>query len=394
MKWFKAKYPGIRFREHETRRHGVSKDKYFVIRYQLDGKTKTESLGWASEGWTEQKANETLSEIKKRIRTGENVRTLEEKRQVKQKERAAAITFQSFFDTVYLPAQTSKKKATVYAETNYAKNWIMPVIGEKSFVDISPLDIERLKKNMMQAGKAARTVEYIFAIIRQIWNMARRDGLTKESSPTQGVKKPKINNARERYLTPEESDQLLDAIKAKSQALYRLCLVSLNCGLRASEIFNLKWQHINLDDGTLFVSDGKGYQSRYAFMTDVIKDLFENIVPGAPNEYVFKDRNGNHIVRVSGLFQRTVDALGLNNGLSDRRQMVVFHSLRHTFASNLAQNGIDLYVIQRLMGHKTFDMVQRYSHLSDSTLLAAVESLNHKPTTGADVIPLTSTKQS
>jgi len=65
----------------------------------------------------------------------------------------------------------------------------------------------------------------------------------------------------------------------------------------------------------------------------------------------------------------------LNKGIDDRRQKLVFHSARHSFGSVLAEQGQDLYTIQKLIGHKTVTMTQRYSHLSENKLKSAVESL-------------------
>jgi site-specific recombinase XerD len=67
--------------------------------------------------------------------------------------------------------------------------------------------------------------------------------------------------------------------------------------------------------------------------------------------------------------------LGFNAGVTDRRQRVVFHTLRHTFASWLVQNGTDLYTVSKLLGHSDISMTQRYSHLSDDTLQRAVKNL-------------------
>ena len=136
-------------------------------------------------------------------------------------------------------------------------------------------------------------------------------------------------------------------------------MVSLDCGLRASEIFNLRWQQIDLNKGTIFV-DGKGDKSRYAFMTESVRNMFSEMLKGAPNELVFQNRTGGKIRRISNLYNRSVSDLGLNDGVKDSRQKVVFHSLRHTFASWLAQNGENLYLIQKLMGHARFSMVQRF----------------------------------
>ncbi len=79
--------------------------------------------------------------------------------------------------------------------------------------------------------------------------------------------------------------------------------------------------------------------------------------------------------RISPTFHRVVKELGLNKGIDDRRQKLVFHSARHSFGSLLAEQGQDLYTIQKLIGHKTVTMTQRYSHLTENKLRNAVESL-------------------
>ena len=81
------RYPGVRWREHPERKHGVAFDRYFVIRYKLDGKDRQESLGWATQGWTEQKANARLAELKEAQRTGQGAVTLAAKRAVAKAQR-------------------------------------------------------------------------------------------------------------------------------------------------------------------------------------------------------------------------------------------------------------------------------------------------------------------
>jgi len=389
MKYVKSKHLGVRYKEHPTRKHGVNPDRYFVIRYQLNGKTKQEGVGWASDKWTEGRVIELLTELKKNIRTGEGPRTLAEKRELensrrekeqqsKEKQEREAITFGQYFTETYLPtARLTKKQGTCKSEEIYFNGWIRPVIGDNPFKNIMPLQIEKLKQNLLKAGRSPRTVEYIFAIVRQVWNMAARDGLVDRKCPTAEVKKPKISNNRQRFLSREEADKLLDDVKDRSKQTYQFCLVSLHCGLRAGEIFNLRWIDINLDDGTIFIADGKGEKYRYAYMTGKIKDMFSAMNRGKPEEFVFKNRKGGKVERLSNCFQRSVKHLGLNAGVTDSRQKVVFHTLRHTFASWLVENGTDLYIVQKLMGHASFAMVQRYSHLGESTLQAAVKRLDN-----------------
>ena len=93
-------------------------------------------------------------------------------------------------------------------------------------------------------------------------------------------------------------------------------------------------------------------------------------------DYVFPARDGGQRRWVSDTFERVVEALGFNDGIEDARQRVVFHSLRHTFASWLVQRGVPLYTVAELMGHTTLEMTKRYSHLAPDTMRAAAMGLS------------------
>ena len=86
-------------------------------------------------------------------------------------------------------------------------------------------------------------------------------------------------------------------------------------------------------------------------------------------------KDGQKIKEVSNAFQRIVDDLGFNDGVTDRRQRVVFHTCRHTFASWLAIQGTPIYTIAKLMGHKSISMSERYAHLSPDHKKQAVMGL-------------------
>ena len=98
------------------------------------------------------------------------------------------------------------------------------------------------------------------------------------------------------------------------------------------------------------------------------------------NEFLVQ--NGNEIRKVSHTFNRVVQQLGLNNGITDRRQKVVFHTLRHTYASWLVQTGVDLYTVQKLMGHSNISMTERYAHLGENTFKKAVKNLERSLANG------------
>ena len=156
-KYKASKFPGVRYREHKTRKHGLRFDRYFQIRYQRDGKTICESLGWASDGWSDKKASETLGKIKEAIRTGNGAQSLKESRDLAKKEREAieqqelaSITFSDLFNKTYLPiAQQDKKPKSWKTEDSWFRNWIQPVIGSLALADIAPIHIEKIKSNML-----------------------------------------------------------------------------------------------------------------------------------------------------------------------------------------------------------------------------------------------------
>jgi len=384
-KWHSTKYPGIRYREHPIRRHGVKKDRYFTIRYQRDGNRKEEGLGWASEGWTFEKVLIELAAIKKAHITGEGANSLQEKREAEKKRRKTEkVTqerlkikntfFETFFYEKYLPiAQTDKKESTYKTETELFKNWIKPVIGKIPIRDIHPFHIEKVKKNILDAKRSPRTVQYTLAIIRQIWNTARREGFVNTDSPTKLVKIPTFDNKRQRFLSHEEADLLLKKLKNRSEPLSQITLLSLHCGLRASEIFNLTWGDIFLEKGFITLRDTKSGKNDFAYMTDDIKEMFKKMNRGLNHELIFENRNGGKIKSISNTFDRVIKECGFNNNVTDRKQKVVFHSLRHTYASWLVENGTDLYTVQKLMRHSSSKMTERYAHLGENTLQKAVK---------------------
>ena len=101
-----------------------------------------------------------------------------------------------------------------------------------------------------------------------------------------------------------------------------------------------------------------------------------------PSDHVFSGRKGL-LDRISITFKRTIDELKLNDGIDDPRLQICFHSCRHSYASWMIEQGADLYIVQKLLGHKTNVMTQRYAHLSENRLKDAAKALsqawqNHK----------------
>lgn len=393
VKWIKAKSPGVRYHEHGSRKNGVRFDRYYSIRYKLNGKDKEEGLGWASQGWTEQKAVERLAELKQNQRTGEGAQTLQEKREKAKEQRQAEkeaqeqaqkenITIKQYFKDIYYPAaMTHKKKQSYSKEETHFRLWIAPVIGDKPLKEVAEFDVRRINKKILAAGKAPRTAQYILATLRQIWNMACRDGIVTGASPTRNVKIPKFDNRRKRFLSHSEAIALLCKLKERNEQIYRMAFLALHTGMRASEIFKLTWGCIDSERGIITILDAKSGKGRVAFMTAQIKEMFSNMTSDSEkrknDDLVFPNRDGNVYTEISIIFRNAVVDLKFNENVSDPRQRVMFHTLRHTFGSWHAEAGTDLYVIKELLGHGSIQLTERYSHLSNGILSNATKTLEN-----------------
>jgi len=196
-------------------------------------------------------------------------------------------------------------------------------------------------------------------------------------NPIRRVKMPKLNNRRERFLTREESERLLNELAGVGKQLHNMALLSLHTGLRAGEVFNLRWRDIDLENKMIHVSDPKNKEPRKALMTEQVKAMFQSKLSEDSHheEYVFRSTKGAIILEISNAFARAVKRLGLNDGVTDRRQKVYFHTLRHTYCSWLAIQGTPILTISKLAGHKSLAMTERYSHLSPDHKRDAVNQL-------------------
>ncbi|MEI6313650.1 MAG: tyrosine-type recombinase/integrase [Syntrophus sp. (in: bacteria)] len=187
-------------------------------------------------------------------------------------------------------------------------------------------------------------------------------------------------------ITDDEANILVANLNKKSSQLHDICLLSLYCGLRAGEIFNLRGQDLDFENNLIHIADPKNKHPRKAYMTAKVRGILLARKPESPGQLVFKSREkkknkdisttpDEKITSVSRTFERIIDELGFNSGITDPRQKIVFHSLRHTFASWLALQGEPIQVIGELLGHRTLTMTQRYAHLTGDHKRRAAEKL-------------------
>lgn len=348
------KFVGVYYRESDQRRHHGKPDRCFYVTYRdASGKFIYEKVGWGSEGYTAALASQLRGERLRLIRHGEEL-----PRERKKK----GVLFSELWDRYDTWLQANKSDPR-HDRCTYRIH-LQGRFSGKTLDQVVPLDLERMKDDLHREGKAAATIKHCLVLVRQLFNKAIAWELWEGRNPVSAIKLPKLNNERQRFLTVEEAERLMAELEKRSPQTRNIAFLSLYTGLRAGEIFGLKWHDVDSKNGIIHVT-GKGGGQEKVYMTDSVKRLFDQIGEGNPDDPVFKVRGGGkeHIKEVSKAFFKAVESAGLNEGIVDPLQKVTFHTLRHTFASWLALRGTPLFTIRELMRHKDIRMTMRYSHL-------------------------------
>ncbi|WP_279028315.1 tyrosine-type recombinase/integrase [Bilophila wadsworthia] len=214
---------------------------------------------------------------------------------------------------------------------------------------------------------AGQTVNNIFSFMRSAINRAIATGTWSGVNPlsTKGGtwKMVRANNERLRFLTREEAKALLDDLEKRHPQLHDMALLSLRTGLRPTEIFKLRGQDVDGNACGLYIIQKGGKRVFVRVPEDMIQML--QAYKRKPGEPIFQQpRKRTAFDKTPACFQTAVRKLNLAPENGDSLYAVTLHTMRHTFASWLAQSGkVSLMELQKLMRHKNITMTMRYAHL-------------------------------
>lgn len=371
----RTKTAGVYRRESTDRVFKGKPDICFDITFKFDGKKIWEKVGWVSEGYSEKLAANVRAERIRSIRHGEELP------QHKKKVPLLSVVAEKYLKW----SSENKTRKGIDDKSRYEKH-LKPRFADVPMDEINPFDLERMKSEMHKAGTAPKTISHCLGLLRSMFNKANAWNIYNGPNPVTKVKMPKVENARDRFLSVEEARILLKELKhdvrfkteyreLEDPQLHDIALFSLHTGARASEIFNIKGRDVDFTNGLIALRDTKNTETRYAPMTQDVRDMLKRREPDKPEHYIFMNSDGKKITEVTTSFERVIRRLKFNEGVTDPRLKVVFHTLRHTFASWLAIQGTPLFTIAKLMGHKTIAMSFRYSHLSPGHKKDAVQGL-------------------
>jgi integrase len=251
---------------------------------------------------------------------------------------------------------------------------LKPFFGGQRLADISPFLIEKYKRLRKEASRSEVTINRELAFLKNMFTMAIKWGKASEN-PMKQVRLFREDNGRTRFLAEDEEAHLLACC---GPYLRPIVITALHTGFRKSELLCLTWADVDFVRQTLTVRAAytKNGETRSVPMTAVLTDTLKAIrINAAPTAPVFRTREGQPYRHISTAFGTAMRRAGVMD--------FTFHDLRHTFASRLVMEGVDLTTVKELMGHKHITMTLRYAHLAPGHKRSAIAVLDRL----ADKVP-------
>lgn len=226
--------------------------------------------------------------------------------------------------------------------------------------------VEEFQTQRLTQGNKPATVNRLIATLKHMftkavdWDMVEEEALKR----VRKVKLLREDNRRLRFLSKEEMLRLLESC---SSHLHPIVLTAFNTGMRKSEILNLRWNQVDFKHGFILLEVTKSGERREIPMNQILRETLRKIPRRLNNPHVFTNGKGKPYKDVKGSFASALRKAGIKD--------FKFHDLRHTFASHLVMEGVDLTTVKELLGHKTLNMTLRYAHLAPGHKVRAVSVL-------------------
>lgn len=298
------------------------------------------------------------------------------------------ITVENLIDK-YIEYELPKKKQRAQTDMKRALNWYKKEIGHLYLSSVNSAVLVECRNKLATKKKeipmvngvlnvkdeviSPATVNHYMAYMQIVFTYAVNELEVMQTNPMSKVKKLTLNNKRTRCLELKEITKLLNACKDVSYELFLCVMIALLADARKGEIIKLTWKDVDLEHKMFYFKDRKNKEDIGIPIHELLyQELLEykkaKPVRYLDKDYLFPDENGNPKESLIGkLFPKIVKKCGIK----DFR----FHDLRHTGASWQAMNGVSQAFTQRILGHKTSAMTNRYSHLRDEGLRPVINDI-------------------
>ena len=233
--------------------------------------------------------------------------------------------------------------------------------GNKTLKQIGVNDIEKYKK--ARVNKVANSsINRELNVLSKMFSIAVENKYI-QINPCLGVKRLRIENKPDRFLSIEEEEKLL---KAANPNLRLIILVALYTGMRQGEILNLKWKDLNLKEKYIKILKTKNNKVRKIPLAKTLEEAFTSL-PRLSEYVICNPLTKTRYINIHKVFDETVKRAKIEH--------ITFHQLRHSAATRMVEKGIDLVVVKEILGHADLSTTQKYSHPVPQRMLDAINEL-------------------
>ncbi|MBU2860269.1 site-specific integrase [Acidithiobacillus ferrooxidans] len=274
---------------------------------------------------------------------------------------------QDAFDRYIVEILPSKKPTTQERD----KGSIRRLCRDYGDVALTKIDGQTLAAmiRQWQTTLSANSIRLYLAHLSHLYNIARKEwGMVDLINPVELVRKPKLPQGRDRRLVGDEEERLLNACMAMNPELADVVIVAIETAMRQGEILGLEWRHVHWLDHTCYLPDTKNGTAR--------------VVPlsvRAEEALLRQQQRGCTLQRATGkggkVWRYTNDGMRASYTKAMKKAGIVgltFHDLRHEATSRFCEKAIPMMTVQAITGHKSTQMLKRYTHISGKTLVDAV----------------------
>lgn len=326
--------------------------KYWYMQFQLNGESYIRSTRTTNKKTAEQMEVELKAKLHSQLYLGRKQRI------------TLADAFQQY--------KLSKNGIASYGNLIAHETVLFRLLPMKKHMDeLTSHDLERFKQNRIAEGVGSEIIKYGLLLINGTWKFAQKLGYQVSTLEFPTVKIPKVTL---RYLTQQEEIRLLnelapdregaglkpmaersEELKRMMQDAFDLVVLLLDTGARYSEIANIEWSRIDLAERTINLWRSKVQNETVLYMTDRAFEVLSRRSATKTSAFVFNNSDG----KSRGYSTQSIRKAILRAGLQNCR----VHTLRHTLATRLIQNGMSVYEVREILGHSDIKTTMRYAHL-------------------------------
>lgn len=351
----KTQYPGVYYIEGTSKATGKPERIYYIMYYR-NGRKIEEKAGFQ---YRDDMTPARASNIRASKINGDKLPN------AAKREETSSLTLSELWNQ-YAAAKAHIKRLKDFE--GYFRLHIMPSLGDHTPDSLNPADIDRLRNMYVLDGCAPQSIKHYLSLISRLVKFGVERGLC--GPLCFKIEYPRYDNRVTEDLTDKQVQKLLTAAgEHKDPNVSAVIKLALYTGMRKDEMLRLMWEDIDFERGNITIRNPKGVVTIVIPMNRHARKTLDAI-PRTESPYVIPGAKGEK--RHRNAFARQLRAIRDKAGLPDTFRPL--HGLRHVYASRIASSGkVDMYTLQKLLGHKSHKMTERYAHLRDEALRRAAD---------------------